>query len=48
MTDYDKTMSRYYNSRAPEYEQIYFRDVPDRRREIDIEAARLEAWFNSS
>jgi ubiquinone/menaquinone biosynthesis C-methylase UbiE len=25
----------YYSARAPEYEQIYYRDVPDRRREID-------------
>ncbi len=42
MAEHDKKMSEYYNSRAPEYEQIYYRDVPDRRREIDIEAARLE------
>ena len=35
-------MSRYYRDRAPEYEQIYFRDKPERRREIDEEIIRLE------
>jgi len=35
-------MSRYYRDRAPEYEQIYYRDIPDRRREIDEEINRLE------
>jgi len=34
-------MERYYRARAPEYEQIYYRDMPERRRELDEEAARL-------
>ncbi len=29
-----KTIVDYYRARAPEYEQIYYRDVPERRREI--------------
>lgn len=29
-----KTIVDYYRARAPEYEQIYYRDVPKRRREI--------------
>jgi len=29
----------YYRQRAAEYEQIYFREVPERRKEIDDEAA---------
>ncbi|MDH4155697.1 MAG: class I SAM-dependent methyltransferase [candidate division Zixibacteria bacterium] len=37
----DWELSRYYRARAPEYEQIYYRDVPERRREIDDEADRL-------
>ncbi len=36
-----KSITDYYNERAPEYEQIYFREVPDRRREIDEEADRM-------
>ncbi len=32
----------YYRQRAPEYEQIYYREAPERRREIDDEAAYLE------
>ncbi|UCC43635.1 MAG: class I SAM-dependent methyltransferase [Candidatus Zixiibacteriota bacterium] len=35
-------MQRYYALRAPEYEQIYFRDIPDRRRELDAAAASIE------
>ena len=31
----------YYRVRAPEYEQVYYRDNPERRRELDDEAARL-------
>lgn len=31
----------YYRIRATEYEQIYFRDMPERRKEIDDEADRL-------
>jgi ubiquinone/menaquinone biosynthesis C-methylase UbiE len=34
-------MEEYYRARAPEYEQIYYREVPARRAEIDDEAARL-------
>jgi len=34
-------MEQYYRARAPEYEQIYYRDMPDRRRELDEEALRL-------
>ncbi len=30
----DKKTENYYSKRAPEYEQIYFRDMPDRRKEI--------------
>jgi ubiquinone/menaquinone biosynthesis C-methylase UbiE len=30
-----KTIVDYYRARAPEYEQIYYRDVPVRRKEID-------------
>ena len=39
---HDEKMGEYYNARAPEYEQIYYRDIPARRKEIDEEAARLE------
>ncbi len=31
----------YYSRRAPEYERIYFRDVPERRKEIDDEVVYL-------
>lgn len=34
----DKKTVEYYNARAPEYEQIYYRDDPQRRKEIDDEA----------
>jgi demethylmenaquinone methyltransferase/2-methoxy-6-polyprenyl-1,4-benzoquinol methylase len=37
----DSNMQEYYRHRAPEYEQIYFRDNPPRRKEIDDEANRL-------
>ena len=30
-----KSIVDYYRARAPEYEQIYYRDVPQRRKEID-------------
>lgn len=30
-----KSIVDYYRARAPEYEQIYYRDVPERRKEID-------------
>ena len=32
----------YYNKRASEYEQIYYRKVPERRKEIDDEVFRLK------
>ncbi len=35
-------MIRYYDRRATEYEQIYYRDNVERRKEIDDEAARLQ------
>lgn len=34
--------TEYYRKRAAEYEQIYYRDIPPRRKEIDDEAARLK------
>jgi len=37
----DKRTREYYRRCAPEYEQIYYRDVPERRDEIDVEAAWL-------
>ena len=37
----DEQTRRYYRRRAPEYEQIYYRDNPPRRKEIDDEAAFL-------
>jgi ubiquinone/menaquinone biosynthesis C-methylase UbiE len=39
----DHNTEDYYRARAPEYEQIYYREVPERRREIDEEAERLRA-----
>jgi len=41
VTDYLSEMSRYYNERATEYEQIYFRDDAARRKEIDDEVFRV-------
>jgi ubiquinone/menaquinone biosynthesis C-methylase UbiE len=35
------SLEEYYRARAPEYEQIYYRDNPVRRAEIDAEARRL-------
>ncbi|HUV30862.1 MAG TPA: class I SAM-dependent methyltransferase [Acidobacteriota bacterium] len=32
----------YYRARAPEYEQIYYRDIPDQRAELEAEAGRLQ------
>ena len=40
MTDDDMLM--YYRERAPEYEQIYYREQPERRREIDDEIVRVQ------
>jgi demethylmenaquinone methyltransferase/2-methoxy-6-polyprenyl-1,4-benzoquinol methylase len=37
----DAELERYYRQRAGEYEQIYYRDNPQRRREIDDEAVFL-------
>ena len=34
-------LEEYYRARAPEYEQIYYRDNPTRRAELDAEAKRL-------
>jgi len=34
-------MEEYYNRRAPEYEQIYYRDVPGRQQELAGEADRV-------
>ena len=38
----DKETEKYYNKRAREYEQIYFRDDTARRKEIADEAERLK------
>lgn len=35
-------MVEYYNQRAPEYEQIYYREIPKRRKEIDDEVLLLK------
>ncbi len=45
MTDHE--MQHYYNLRAPEYEQIYYRDNPDRANELAREAACLLKLANS-
>lgn len=37
----NREMEEYYRARAPEYEQIYYRDMPERRQELADEAARL-------
>lgn len=37
-----ESLINYYKQRAPEYEQIYYRDFPVKRKELDEEAARLE------
>ncbi len=38
-----KSIVDYYRARAPEYEQIYYRDVPERRKEIDDECVKVKA-----
>ena len=38
----EKDSNNYYNQRASEYEQIYYYDIPERRKEIDDEVARLK------
>ena len=35
-------LEQYYRARAAEYEQIYYRDMPARRKEIDDEVKRLQ------
>ena len=37
-----KSQNNYYDLRASEYEQIYFREVPERRKEIEDEVERLK------
>ncbi|MEW5993988.1 MAG: class I SAM-dependent methyltransferase [Candidatus Zixiibacteriota bacterium] len=37
----DSNLAAYYRARAPEYEQVYYRDNPDRRRELADEARLL-------
>jgi len=37
----DENLISYYKARANEYEQIYYRDIPLRRKEIDVEVERL-------
>ncbi len=37
----DKATEEYYRYRAPEYEQIYYRDNPARRKEIEDEATYI-------
>lgn len=37
----DKETQDYYRKRAESYEEIYYRDQPDRRKEIDDEVVRL-------
>ncbi len=37
----DRDLVAYYRARAPEYEQVYYRDVPERRRELAAAAASL-------
>jgi ubiquinone/menaquinone biosynthesis C-methylase UbiE len=39
---HDREIINYYRARAPEYEQIYYRDVPERQRELDEAAQRLK------
>ncbi len=38
----DPLTEEYYSARAPEYEQIYYRDVPQRRQEIDDQVVRVK------
>ncbi|MDH3890726.1 MAG: class I SAM-dependent methyltransferase [candidate division Zixibacteria bacterium] len=37
----DPELLNYYSARAPEYEQIYYRDVPQRQMELAAEVSRL-------
>ena len=45
MNDYKTKI--YYRDRAAEYEQIYYRHKPDRRREIDDEVDRLKSYVSN-
>lgn len=38
----EHNMNEYYRARAPEYEQIYYRDNPERRGELAAEAISLQ------
>jgi ubiquinone/menaquinone biosynthesis C-methylase UbiE len=38
----DPELLKYYDARAPEYEQIYYRDAPQRQRELAADSERLE------
>jgi SAM-dependent methyltransferase len=38
----DPELVKYYRARASEYEQIYYRDVPQRQRELTADAERLQ------
>lgn len=42
MNHNDPEFMKYYSERASEYEQIYYRDVPQRQRELDADADRLQ------
>ena len=39
---YDPELLKYYGARAPEYEQIYYREVPQRQIELAADAERLQ------
>ena len=39
--DDHRRLRKYYAERAPEYEQIYYRDVPERRKELAHDVKRL-------
>jgi SAM-dependent methyltransferase len=39
---YDSELLKYYGARAPEYEQIYYRDAPQRQMELAADAERLQ------
>jgi ubiquinone/menaquinone biosynthesis C-methylase UbiE len=42
----DRKTRDYYRIRAAEYEQIYYRHVPERRREIEDESERLKSFVS--
>ena len=42
MADTKHNMGEYYDRRASEYEQIYYRDIPPRQKELADEAERLK------